>query len=164
MPSSDQNSTDHEKASNAEHEITVIGTSLPPTDPAAVKRLLRNCDLHVVPPLFLLFLMAFLDRTNIGNARIQGLEDSLGMKSNDFDIALFVFFIPYILLEVPSNIIIKRIAPSTWLSGIMLFWGIATICQGLVTSFAGLVACRFLVGLFEAGLFPGNTFMAIFFP
>lgn len=120
MTSFDQQS---EKGYKVEHEIAVADTSLPLADPAAAKRLLRKCDLHVVPPLFMIFLMAFLDRTNIGNARIQGLEASLGMKGSDYNIALFIFFIPYILLEVPSNIIIKRVAPSTWLSGIMVFWG-----------------------------------------
>jgi MFS family permease len=107
-----------------------------------------------VPVLFLLFLLAFLDRTNIGNARIQGLEKDLGMdpKSNKYNIALLVFFVPYILFEVPSNLIIKRVAPSTWLSIIMILWGIATIGQGLVNNFGGLVAMRLLVGLFEAGL------------
>jgi hypothetical protein len=92
-------------------------------DPAALKALQWKCDLHVVPPLFTLFLMAFLDRTNIGNAKIQGLEKSLKMEGQDYNIALFTFFIPYILLEVPSNIIIKKIAPSTWLAAIMVFWG-----------------------------------------
>jgi MFS family permease len=77
------------------------------------------------------------------------------MKGSDYNISLFVFFIPYILFEVPSNMIIKRVAPSTWLSSIMVLWGIATIGQGLVKTFGGLVAMRFLVGLFEAGFFPG---------
>lgn len=118
-------------------------------------------DLHVVPILFLLFLLAFLDRTNIGNAKIQGLQADLKMdpKSNKYNIALLVFFVPYILFEVPSNIIIKRIAPSTWLSGIMILWGIATIGMGLVTTFGGLVAMRILIGLFEAGFFPGCVYL-----
>jgi hypothetical protein len=59
----------------------------------------------------------------LGNAKIQGLEKDLKMKGNDYNIALFIFFVPYILFEVPSNIIIKRVAPSTWLSGIMVLWG-----------------------------------------
>jgi MFS family permease len=77
------------------------------------------------------------------------------MKGNDYNIALFIFFVPYILFEVPSNLVIKRVAPSTWLSSIMILWGIATMGQGLVNTFGGLVAMRFLVGLFEAGFFPG---------
>ncbi|KAK5200713.1 hypothetical protein LTR16_005158 [Cryomyces antarcticus] len=128
-------------------------------DIAAEKKLLRKVDLRVVPSLFLLFLLAFLDRTNIGNAKIQGLVEDLHMKGQDYNIALFIFFIPYILFEVPSNIIIKKVAPSTWLSLIMTLWGIATVGQGLVKNFGSLVACRFLVGLFEAGLFPGCVYI-----
>ncbi|KAK4943530.1 hypothetical protein LTR28_008423 [Elasticomyces elasticus] len=108
-------------------------------DPVAEKKLLRKLDLR--------------------NAKIQGMTEDLKMTGNHYNIALFIFFIPYILFEVPSNIIIKRVAPSTWLSIIMVLWGISTIGQGLVTNFGGLVACRFLVGIFEAGLFPGCVYL-----
>lgn len=77
------------------------------------------------------------------------------MTGNDYNVALLVFFVPYILFEIPSNIILKKVAPSTWLSLIMVLWGIATMGQGLINNFGGLVAMRVLVGLFEAGLFPG---------
>lgn len=126
-------------------------------DPIAEKKLLRKLDLRVLPPLFVLFLLAFLDRTNIGNAKIQGLTKDLNMVGPDYNIALFVFFIPYILLEVPSNLILKKLAPSTWLSAIMVLWGICTLGQGLVTNFGALVALRVLIGVFEAGLFPGKN-------
>ncbi|KAF2122531.1 major facilitator superfamily domain-containing protein [Lophiotrema nucula] len=128
-------------------------------DPVAEKKLLRKCDLHVLPPLFVLFLLAFLDRTNIGNAKIQGLTDDLHMVGSDYNIALFTFFVPYIIFEVPSNLIIKKMAPSTWLSLIMVLWGIATIGMGLVNTLGGLVAMRVLLGLFEAGLFPGCVYL-----
>lgn len=81
------------------------------------------------------------------------------MVGNDYNVALLVFFIPYILFEVPSNILIKRLAPSTYLSAIMVLWGIATIGQGLITTQGGLIAMRVLVGLFEAGLFPGCVYL-----
>lgn len=68
-------------------------------------------------------------------------------------------FVPYILFEVPSNLLIKRIAPSTWLSLLMVCWGIATIGQGLITNNAGLQAMRFLLGFFEAGFFPGCLYL-----
>lgn len=92
-------------------------------DPAAEKRLLWKLDIHVVPILTLLFLLAFLDRINIGNARLQGLEEDLNMKGRDYNIALFIFFIPYILFEVPCNLILKKVAPSWWISGLMFAWG-----------------------------------------
>lgn len=94
-----------------------------PIDQVAEKKLLLKCDLHVLPMISLLYMMAFIDRINIGNARIQGLEKDLHMKGHDYNIALLVFFVPYILFEVPSNIIIRKIAPSTWLSLLMVCWG-----------------------------------------
>jgi len=94
-----------------------------PVDRAAEKKLVRKCDLHVIPVIAILYSLAFIDRINIGNARLQGLEKDLKMEGQDYNIALFVFFIPYILLEVPSNILIRKIAPSTLLSSIMVLWG-----------------------------------------
>ncbi|OBT88794.1 hypothetical protein VE02_03145 [Pseudogymnoascus sp. 03VT05] len=141
----------------ASHHATYA--DLPPMDPVALKKLTRKCDLYVVPPLFVLFLLAFLDRTNIGNAKIQGLEDGLNLKGSEYNIALFIFFVPYILFEVPSNVLLKKIAPSTWLSSIMFFWGIATMAQGLINDFGGLVGMRFVLGVFEAGLFPGCIYL-----
>lgn len=108
---------------NAVAQDTGSSKSEDAIDPVAEKKLMRKCDLHVIPILFVLFLLAFIDRINIGNARLQGLEKDLGMDGHDFNVALFIFFIPYILCEVPSNIILKKIAPSTWLSGIMISWG-----------------------------------------
>lgn len=100
---------------------------LEPVDRAAEKNLTRKCDLHVLAPVAFLYMLAFLDRINIGNARIQGLEKDLNMKGQDFNIALCVFFILYIICEVPSNLLIRKIAPSTWLSLIMVCWGINMI-------------------------------------
>lgn len=96
---------------------------LEPIDRVAEKKLVRKCDLHVIPVLSLLYSLAFIDRINIGNARLQGLEKDLKMKGQDYNVALFVFFVPYILFEVPSNLLIRKIAPSTWLSSIMILWG-----------------------------------------
>jgi MFS family permease len=149
-----------EKVDVAHNELAdKIDGDLDVVDPIAEKKLLWKVDLHVVPPLLILFLLAFLDRVNIGNAKIQGMTTELHMQGQDYNIALFIFFIPYILLEVPSNIIIKKVAPSTWLCIIMFLWGVCTIGQGLVSNFAGLVAMRFLLGMFEAGLVPGSVYL-----
>ncbi|KAL8731705.1 MAG: hypothetical protein Q9181_004216 [Wetmoreana brouardii] len=92
-------------------------------DSKAERRVLRKCDFHVIPILYVLYMLSYLDRINIGNARIEGLERDLGMTANDYNIAVQVFFVPYILLEVPSNIMLRRVAPSAWLSSIMFIWG-----------------------------------------
>ncbi|KIW65991.1 hypothetical protein PV04_08203 [Phialophora macrospora] len=128
-------------------------------DAAAERRLVRKIDFRLIPILFLLYLCAFIDRVNIGNARIQGLEEDLNMKGEDYNIALFVFFVPYILCEVPSNLLLKNLQPSWYLSGIIAAWGVVTIGMGTTQSFGGLVACRFLLGVFEAGFFPGCAYL-----
>ncbi len=150
-------------------------SALEPMDQAAEKRLLWKCDVHVLPMISILYMLAFIDRINIGNARIQGLEKDLHMKGHDYNVALLVFFVPYILFEVPSNMVLRKVAPSTWLSFIMICWGrvilppnvsnpvyanypgIVTICMGLTKSYVGFLVCRCLLGFFEAGFFPGKN-------
>lgn len=99
------------------------GESIVIADAISDKALLRKLDLRVIPPLFTIFVMSYLDRTNIGNAKIQGLEKDLGMTGSDYSIALFIFFITYILSEVPSNLFLKRLNPSTWFCIIITCWG-----------------------------------------
>ena len=103
----------------------VSDDSIDLADKAAERRLLLKLDLYVLPVLFLLFLVSFVDRSNVANARIQGLEKSLGIdpKSNGYNVALFSFTIPYVLFEVPANITLKKIKPQWWLSGLMFSWG-----------------------------------------
>lgn len=87
------------------------------------------------------------------------MTEELNISGNDYNLALFTFFITYILFEIPSNIIIKKVNPSTWLSSIMGLWGLCTIGQGLVRNLEGLIALRVLVGVFEAGFFPGALYL-----
>ncbi|GME44343.1 D-galactonate transporter [Neofusicoccum parvum] len=106
--------------------------------------------------LLVLYLITYIDKTNIGNAKIEGLLPSLNMSGTQYNIALSIFFIPYVLAEVPSNMILERFTrPSIYLGTIVLSWGIIMTCTGIVQNFAGLTIIRFLLGLFEAGFFPG---------
>lgn len=104
-------------------ESALEGTYSSTLDPAAIRRLNRKLDLHVLPPLFILYFLSFLDRGNIGNVKIQGFEKSLGMSGQDYSIALCIFFVPYILFEVPSNLILKCLSPRIWLSILVTGWG-----------------------------------------
>ncbi|THH19789.1 hypothetical protein EW146_g1463 [Bondarzewia mesenterica] len=140
-------------------------TSHPVSDPKAAlspahklaltKRVLRKFDLHILPPLALLWLANFIDRTNVGNARIAGLQSDTHLHGNQFNIALTVFYIPYILVELPSNWVLKRIKPNRWLPLLVFAWGVVTTLSGLVENFGGLVAVRFVLGLCEGGILPG---------
>ncbi|KAG0633986.1 major facilitator superfamily domain-containing protein [Tuber brumale] len=127
-------------------------------DEKRTKKLLRKLDWHLVPFLALLYLLSFLDRTNIGNARLAGLEKDLGMKGLNYNVALAVFFPWYVAAEVPSNLMMKRTRPSLWLTIIMVAWGITMTFMGFVTNYVGLLLCRMVLGFTEGGLFPGVTF------
>jgi len=128
-----------------------------PFDAEATGKILRKMDWHLVPFLSFLYLLSFLDRTNIGNAKLANLEEDLGMSGLDYNIALAIFFPFYVLAEVPSNIMMKRTSPSLWIMIIMLAWGICTTLMGLVKNFTGLLVCRAALGIAEGGLFPGVT-------
>ena len=119
------------------------------------KALLRKIDIRVIPMLFVLYLAAFLDRVNIANALTLRLPQDLHLKGNEPNVALTIFFVPYVLFEVPSNICMKKFKPHVWLSGCILAFGIVMLCQGFVQSYSGLLATRFFLGLAEAGVFPG---------
>lgn len=118
------------------------------------KKLMWKIDICVVPPFCLLYFLAFLDRVNISNAKVYGIEKDLGLVGQQFNTALTVFFVPYIVFEVISNYCLKMVKPHIWLFFLILFFGAVTIGMGFVTNFGGLVACRFLLGIFESGLFP----------
>lgn len=98
-------------------------------------------------------------RVNIANANVAGMSTELGLVGHEYNTALVIFFVPYILFEVPSNILLKKFKPHVWLSGCMFFFGITTTCQGLVRNYSGLLATRFFLGLFESGMFPGCFYL-----
>lgn len=127
----------------------------PSIDSVAEKHLVRKLDLMIIPPIMLLYLLSFLDRVNIGNARLYGLEDDLGMAGNQYQTAVSLLFVTYILSELPSNLVIKRFKPSRWIAFITTSWGIIAASTGAVQSYAGLIVCRLLLGAVEGGLFPG---------
>ncbi|KAG1734029.1 MFS general substrate transporter [Suillus paluster] len=119
---------------------------------------MRKVDMRTVPWLSFLYLLCFLDRTSIGNAKLYSMETSLGLSDTQYLICLTVFFISYALFEVPSNVVLKRLRPSVWLSVLMILWGVMMTVQGLVHNYSGLLVMRFMLGAFEAGLFPGVTY------
>ncbi|MCJ1296324.1 hypothetical protein MMC34_007890 [Xylographa carneopallida] len=124
------------------------------------KRLKWKLDLKLIPWLCLLYLCSFLDRTNIGNAKLDGLTTDLGIGTNAglYNAALSIFFVSYSLFEPLTNILLKRLRPSIFLPAIMILWGIVMTTMGLCTNAGGLMAARFFLGLAEAGLFPGVNY------
>jgi len=130
-------------------------------DAALEKRTTRKIDLRVVPMLCMLYLTAYLDRTNIGNAKLLGLEKELNMPSNGYNTAVWVFFLTFVVMEVPCNLIMShsKIPPNWWLGGSMTLLGIVTMCQGFCHSPGALYACRAIMGIFEGSLGPAAALM-----
>ncbi|KAI6348139.1 hypothetical protein MCOR25_010850 [Pyricularia grisea] len=124
------------------------------------RKLMWKVDLALVPWLSLLYLMSFLDRTNIGNARLAGLESDLGMKADgsDYNLSLTIFFISYALFEPVTNALLKRMTPRLFFTGIIFVWGVIMTLMGLCHNFPGLLAARWFLGIAEAGLFPGVNY------
>jgi Major Facilitator Superfamily. len=103
----------------------------------------------------LLFLCSFLDRTNVGNAKIIGLEKDINITDHQYDIGLMVYYLFYICSELPSNLVLKKASPKLWLPFLTILWGIITMCLGFVRNYGGFVGVRAILGIAEGGLLPG---------
>ncbi|KAF9081307.1 hypothetical protein BGX23_001031 [Mortierella sp. AD031] len=132
-------------------------------DPAVIARLRRKIDWNLLPLLSLMYLFSFLDRVNIGNAKVAGLEKDLNLTPSEYSWALSIFFIGYILAEVPSQMLLKKVGPRKWISGCMFIWGTLTMLLAACKTAASLYATRFFLGIFEAALFPGAVFVISLF-
>ncbi|KAK4454853.1 major facilitator superfamily domain-containing protein [Podospora aff. communis PSN243] len=119
----------------------------------------RKIDWHTVPLVTVLYMLTFLDRINIGNARVQGLGDELQLNTGvRFNWALSIFYIVYLLVEVPSNILLKWIGPRFYLPLLVVGFGFVSICTAFVRDLGGLMAARAILGVFEGGAMPGMAF------
>ncbi|KAL1707554.1 major facilitator superfamily domain-containing protein [Schizophyllum commune] len=125
------------------------------TNDELTKRVLWKLDLHVLPPLSLLWLANFIDRSNIGNARIAGLEADTHLKDTQFNVVLAVFFATYILVELPSNWVMKKFKANRWLPFLVASWGVVTVLTSLAQNYGGLIAIRLAIGFCEGGILPG---------
>ncbi|KAK0453626.1 MFS transporter [Armillaria borealis] len=119
------------------------------------RNILWKLDCHILPPLALLWLANFIDRSNVGNARIAGLETDTHLHGNQFNTTLAVFYITYTLVELPSNWVLRRMKANRWLPFLVLVWGIITTLTALVQDLGGLVGIRMCLGICEGGLLPG---------
>ncbi|KAK0554230.1 hypothetical protein OC846_000939 [Tilletia horrida] len=124
---------------------------------AEERHVLRKIDLLIVPIFTLLYLLSFLDRTNIGAAKLDGLVKGIGIT--DYSNVLSIFFVGYVIGEIPANIVLKRTSPPLWLPTLTLTWGIVMVLHGVVTNQRSFYAVRFFLGLTESGLFPGICYI-----
>ncbi|RYP61424.1 hypothetical protein DL769_007709 [Monosporascus sp. CRB-8-3] len=140
------------------------GTVDDPTFGVDEKQLVAKLDRHIIPLVMLLYTFSFLDRVNIGNARLYDLESDLGLTGNQYQVAVSILFVTYILFEIPSNLVLKPFTPQRWIAFIAFGWGIVAMCTGFVHSYGSLIAVRLILGAVESGLFPGlNVYLTFFY-
>ncbi|EEU43615.1 uncharacterized protein NECHADRAFT_94941 [Fusarium vanettenii 77-13-4] len=145
---------DLDEASGLTHEELAFVRDFPD---GKKKKVLWKVDVRLVPFLTLLYLFAYIDRANIGNAKIEGLVEDLGMTDDQYRICLSIFYVPYILFEIPSNHYLNKMKrPSIYIAAIVIAWGLVMTFSGLTQNFGGLLAIRLLLGATESGFFPGS--------
>jgi ACS family tartrate transporter-like MFS transporter len=129
------------------------GVSTPGLD-AVAERARRRISLRVIPYVFILYIIAFLDRVNVGYAALQ-MADDLGFSAEVFGFGAGIFFFGYVLLEIPGTIIVERWSARKWIARIMISWGILAVMMAFVRTSTQFYWARFLLGAAEAGFFPG---------
>lgn len=135
------------------------------TESPIAKSAIRKVAIRLVPFVALMFFINYLDRTAIGFASPNGMNDDLALSAAQFGFASGVFFVGYILLEVPSNLALHKFGARRWLARIMVSWGIVALLFTWVQNFEQLVILRFLLGVAEAGFFPGAIlFLSLWVP
>ena len=129
------------------------------------KSAIRKISIRLVPFVALMFFINYLDRTAIGFAAPSGMNADLGLSAAQFGFASGIFFLGYIVLEVPSNLALNKFGARRWLARIMISWGIVAVLFTFVQTFTQLTTLRFLLGVAEAGFFPGAIlFLSMFVP
>jgi len=125
---------------------------------------IRKVRLRILPFVFLLFVVALLDRVNIGFAALT-MNQELAISSQQFGLVFGLFFFGYFLLEIPSNLLLHKLGARVWIARILISWGIVAMLTGFVHTVHQLYIVRFLLGLAEAGFFPGMAlYLTYWFP
>lgn len=142
---------------NTAEEIATESTTSPTTliiDPKAERALVWKFDLRLLPVLAVMYLFNSLDKSNLGNAKTNGLEKSLGLVGEQYSLLLSVFFVPYVLTAPFLGILGKKYGPSRVLPCMMFGFGICTLLVVAAKNFAGIMALRWFLGMSESAFFP----------
>src|SRR4051794_28979118 len=139
-------------------------TSFPPASAELVEQTYRKVLWRLMPFLMLCYVFNFIERTNIGIAKLQFMEN-LGFPETVYGWAVSIFFIGYVLFEVPSNLMLHRVGARSTLLRIMVTWGLVSAGTMFVTGPVSLYIARFLLGAAEAGFVPGVfLYLTYWFP
>lgn len=134
-------------------EESLDASAEPANDPSFARRTNARIARRIVPFLFLLYIIAFIDRTNVGAAALEMPRD-LGFGDKAIGIGSGIFFVGYLLLQIPGALIAERLSARRWIARVMIAWGLLTILMAFIQTTREFYIVRFLVGVAEAGFFP----------
>lgn len=151
-------------ASSSDWEFRKMRGDMMTSDGSLESTAYRKVDVRLLPFLFLCYILAYLDRVNVGFAKLQMLKE-LSMSDAAFATGAGIFFIGYFFFEVPSNVLLKKFGARMWIARIMISWGVISACMIFVKGEWSFYGMRFLLGLAEAGFFPGVIFyLTLWYP
>ncbi|QIW97106.1 hypothetical protein AMS68_002624 [Peltaster fructicola] len=128
--------------------------------PEEQKKIIGRVDRRLVLLLGFMYCVSLMDRTNMGIAAVAGMSvDLLLVNNNRYSILVLVFFITYVLLQPPATIILRKVGPRIFLPAITILWGVTMICFGFVKTWEQMIPLRLVLGIFEAGFFPGCAYL-----
>ncbi|KAJ7132992.1 major facilitator superfamily domain-containing protein [Mycena filopes] len=146
-----------EEFPTALHGLSEIGS---PQRLAAERRLVRKLDMRLLPMIFLIFILNYIDRNGITTARLKGLEQDLKLSDLQYSVVLSILFASYCPASIPSNMILNHVTrPSWYIGGCVIAWGLTSALTGITKGYSGMLACRFFVGLPEAAFYPGAIYL-----
>lgn len=128
------------------------------TDPEEI-RLVRKLDTWIMPTLWLMYFLNYLDRNAIALARLNDLEEDLNLQGSEYQTCVSILFVGYLLGQVPSNMFLTRTRPSYYMSACMALWAVVSALTALSKDFTGLLLTRFFLGVTEAPYYPGYVFV-----
>ncbi|GAC1663943.1 MAG: MFS transporter [Candidatus Acidiferrum sp.] len=127
-------------------------------------RTIQKVRIRIIPFIFVLYIVAFLDRINVGFAALA-MNRELAITSQQYGLIFGIFFFGYFIFEIPSNLLLHKIGARVWIARILISWGIVAMLSGFVHTIHQLYVVRFLLGLAEAGYFPGIVlYLTYWFP
>ncbi|PCH07110.1 Major facilitator superfamily domain, general substrate transporter [Penicillium occitanis (nom. inval.)] len=127
---------------------------------AVEKKLVRKVDIRLLIMMVVMYILNYLDRNNIAAAKLAGLEKSLKLTGDQYQLCVSILFVGYLLMQVPSNMILNKLGkPSIYLPACMVIWGVISTATAATMSFRGLLVCRFFLGFVEAAYFPGCLYL-----
>ncbi|KAH9213279.1 putative allantoate permease [Leptodontidium sp. 2 PMI_412] len=140
------------------HVMTTFHSYSSEHQKAVEKRLLRRIDIHIMPLVVIIYIFSYLDRNSITQARLYGLQEDTHVTGAVYNTAIAIFSVGYVIMQLPSTVLMTKLRPSIYLPTCMIAWAIVSGSTAAASSPAGLLIARFMLGLIEAPFYPGAVY------